>query len=75
VPEAFVKFYEGILRQDVESGNWLLLIAFEGVRLRQELASSQVELQGTIDGSGTVEWTNKIYSHHTRATVFMQPCG
>lgn len=49
MPEAFVKLDEGILRQDVESGSWLLLITFEGDRLEQELASLQAEFQGTVD--------------------------
>lgn len=59
MPEAFVKSYEGILMQDVESWSWLLLTAFEGVRLRQELVSSQAEFQGIIDGSGIAERQEK----------------
>lgn len=72
MPKAFVKLFEGILRQDGESGSWLLLIAFEGVRFRQELARLQAEFQGTVDGCGIAEWTNKTYSLHTRAMASMQ---
>lgn len=64
VPEAFVKLDEGILRQDVESMSWLLLIAFGSEKFKKELASLQAEFQGTYT-VWKLLWENKMIFHQT----------
>lgn len=69
MPKAFVKLGEKILRQEVESLSWLLLIAFEREKLKRELTSLQAEFQETMESPEIARLENKMTSHQIKGVA------